>query len=99
MAEQQDISNRDLLLAMHADMKLLVSSSATLTERVNNVAQKIDDHIDDDKHKHEVVDKRLAAHDNWRSRVMGIVTVVGAALGFIGAVAKDAIAAAWPWGH
>lgn len=99
MAEQQDISNRDLLLAMHADMKLLVSATATLTERVNNTAQKIDDHIDDDKLKHEALDKRVAAGENWRQRVMGMFVVIGAGVGFLASVAKDAIAAAWPWGH
>lgn len=100
MAEQQqDISNRDLLLAMHADIKVMIAGHATLTERVDNVADKIDTHIDDDKRKHEALDNRMKASENWRSRVMGMFVVIGAGVAFLSDLVKDAIASAWPWGH
>lgn len=81
----------------------IIDTQAQVKEDLRNatdeVTRKIDAHIADDNAKHEAGDARVKTLENWRSRIMGMLVIVGAGLGFLGAIAKDAIAAAWPWGH
>jgi hypothetical protein len=66
-----------------------------LKNSTDEVVKKIDDHIADDNKKHGEGDARIKALENWKSRVIGMAAVIATGLGFVGALAKDAIAAIW----
>lgn len=83
---QNQLSNRDILLEMRADIKSVMLGHAVLGERVDAIKEDLGE-----------VKKTAADLREWRAKVMGMVIVAGGALGFLGSLARDALANTFHW--
>jgi hypothetical protein len=78
---------QELLREIRADVKSILQAQASQSERINNSEERIDK-----------IEPKVERLEGWRQRVLGIVTVIGAGVGFLASLAKDAIAGAFHWG-
>ena len=87
---QQEILTE--LRGIRGDVTKLTASQAALTERVGNLIDKTDEHIEADDVMHISLEKRMDALETWRNRAAGVLMVVTLIGGALFAMTKDAIA-------
>lgn len=92
MDDQQNVSNRDLILEMHGDIKQILAAQAATNA-------KLDAHIKEDDDKHNKVDADIDGLKAFRSKLLGYAAAVSFAIGLMVSLAKDALASAIHWGR
>lgn len=99
MEPEQNLTARDILLELRTDVKAVMLAQGILGERVDNVIKtqhEVKQALDT---KDEGLEKRVKVVEDWKSKVMGMLVVIGAGVGFAASLAKDALAAAFHWGN
>ena len=80
----------------------VVTANAVLTERVQNLITKTDEHIDSDKETHEKQGKDISSLKDWRTSIMAKVAsyaaVAAFAWGVVFALGKEALASVFHLG-
>lgn len=80
--------------AMHA----LAVAQATMTERVGNLIEKVNTHLQDDEEIHEEHEGKIGALETWRTKLttkIGTYAAIAAAVfTVLGGLAEKAVAAA-----
>lgn len=78
----------------------VVTANAVLTERVDNLIDKVDGHLKADDEIHDAHTKKIEGLDKWRTELKTkIATYSAIAVAVIGAVwevGKEAVARVWP---
>lgn len=74
----------------------VVTANAVLTERVNNVIEKVDTHLDDDKDTHKTQGDAIISLNDWRTSLKAKIASYAAVAAFVWGVVfslgKEALA-------
>jgi len=105
MSEMQIVL--DEIRALRGDVKAntdatqsVVTANAVLTERVGNLIDRVNEHIDEDEELHGDHTKKIAALDKWKTELKTKIATYAAVAGVFIAVAwdigKEALARIFP---
>lgn len=83
-----DQTLRELMKEVRDDVKEILQVQAAQAVTVKQNSDRLN-----------VLEPIVRDTQTWRTRVTGMLVVIGVIGSVLATVVKDAIAAAWPWGH
>lgn len=95
MAEEQKQEKellRDILTRMEGKIDTAAENAVLAKQAAQLLADKVDDHIAQDRLMHKQIDGRLSPLEHFRTKAMAYLAIVGIVVTVVVGAAKDALA-------